>query len=705
MLQPAALAYVTADETTADHLRERLRDRLPLEMLPIDENNRGELLVDMHVDPALPLILLVTDGFLRNPNALLGLPDLLDREAAAVIPLVPATDPDLMQRLADRSAVAYYTTLWEDRYIDLRRHSDSLAGDDAESFEDYLRRVRSVSQRMGEFCEGLYRRGLLYGDRLSDEEYRPLTELVRHWFNRKGARSRDAMPTEGASESGGPSIIEQAWRLADAGRVGEGLALLDNARQSDDEYAPELHYNYALLLAAEADRADEARVEVDRLLSSAPEHLDAHYLAAELALAAGDTAAARRHWEKLSDLAPYHRDVNGRLGLLLAHHFAEDHAAEAAGYLKRAVAHEPVDAQLLFDYAMLVHQRLDRPKRARKLFKKATKLDPAHAPAHYTLALLHYARDKHRLARKNFLIAAGLDPRYDTERNRRAFAARPVATDSPKTKPVHPPPASSSSPTVLISGATSGIGRATARRFAQAGYRLILTGRREERLSAAADEFTKDFKSEVRTLSFDVSSRAGVATAIDELPEGWQVDVLINNAGKAKGLSSIERGDLDHWDEMIDVNLRGLLYLTRAITPGMVARGRGMIINVASTAGKEVYPGGNVYCATKHAVDALTYAMRLDLVEHGIRVGQVCPAHVEETEFAEVRFDGDKERANIYEDFQPLRARDVAESIYFMASQPAHVNILDVVLQGTQQAHSTVIDRGGRDKFKPAEDA
>ena len=187
-------------------------------------------------------------------------------------------------------------------------------------------------------------------------------------------------------------------------------------------------------------------------------------------------------------------------------------------------------------------------------------------------------------------------------------------------------------------------------------------------------------------------------------PNSWQnIDFLINNAGKAKGVDPIQEGQLDHWDEMIDVNLKGLLYLTRAISPAMVERGSGMIVNVCSTAGKEVYPNGNVYCATKHAVDALTRAMRLDLVKHGIRVGQICPAMVEETEFSVVRYDGDAEKAKIYEDFQPLRSPDVAKAIEFMITQPAHVNILDMVIQGTQQASSTVVDRSGRDKYAEEE--
>jgi NADP-dependent 3-hydroxy acid dehydrogenase YdfG len=171
---------------------------------------------------------------------------------------------------------------------------------------------------------------------------------------------------------------------------------------------------------------------------------------------------------------------------------------------------------------------------------------------------------------------------------------------------------------------------------------------------------------------------------------------LLNNAGKAKGLAPIQEGQLEHWEEMIDTNIKGLLYLTRAVAPLMAERGSGHIINISSTAGKEVYPNGNVYCATKYAVEALTKAMRIDLHKYNIRVSQVAPGHVEETEFALVRFDGDAEKAKIYEDFQPLTSKDVAEAIYFIASRPSHVNIQDVLMMGTQQASSTIIDKSGR---------
>jgi NADP-dependent 3-hydroxy acid dehydrogenase YdfG/Tfp pilus assembly protein PilF len=251
--------------------------------------------------------------------------------------------------------------------------------------------------------------------------------------------------------------------------------------------------------------------------------------------------------------------------------------------------------------------------------------------------------------------------------------------------------------TVLITGATSGIGRATAIEFARHGYRLLLTGRRSERLFALKEELEQTFGVEVYPLLFDIRDGDAVEQALNSRPDSWkEVDILVNNAGLAKGLAPIHEGNLDHWETMIDTNVKGLLYISRLISQGMVARKKGHIINISSTAGKEAYPNGNVYCATKFAVEALTRSMRFDLYQHGIRVSQVSPGHVEETEFALVRFDGDAERAQIYQDFQPLKASDVAEAIWFIASRPAHVNIQDVFMMSNQQASATHIDRSGR---------
>ncbi len=249
----------------------------------------------------------------------------------------------------------------------------------------------------------------------------------------------------------------------------------------------------------------------------------------------------------------------------------------------------------------------------------------------------------------------------------------------------------------LITGATSGIGKATATIFAKKGYNVIITGRRQEKLDELKSKLKRKYGCKIKTLNFDIRKKGEVKKAINSLNDYWSnIQILVNNAGLAKGLDFIHEGKIEHWDTMIDTNVKGLLYISRMVTPLMVSKKNGHIINICSTAGHEVYAKGGAYCASKHAVDALTKGMRLDLYKHGIRVSQVSPAHVEETEFALNRFDGDQEKSKIYEDFNPLTSKDIAETIYFIASRPIHVNIQDVLIMGTQQANSTNIDRTGR---------
>lgn len=250
---------------------------------------------------------------------------------------------------------------------------------------------------------------------------------------------------------------------------------------------------------------------------------------------------------------------------------------------------------------------------------------------------------------------------------------------------------------VLITGATAGIGRATARLFAKRGYDLIITGRRGEKLEHMAQKYERKYAIKVLPLSFDIRHLKEVEGAVKKLTGKWKnVDVLINNAGLASGLDDFHEASIEDWETMIDTNVKGLLYMSRLIAERMVKKKKGHIINICSTAGHEVYPKGNVYCATKHAVDAITRSMRLDLHSNGIRVSQVSPGATEETEFSLVRFKGDEKKAAIYDHFNPLTARDVANVIFFVASQPKHVNIQDVIMMGTQQASSTMFDKSGR---------
>ncbi len=248
--------------------------------------------------------------------------------------------------------------------------------------------------------------------------------------------------------------------------------------------------------------------------------------------------------------------------------------------------------------------------------------------------------------------------------------------------------------TVVITGASAGIGRACAQAFAEAGARCLLVARRADRLAELAGELRRTTGADVLEAVLDVRDRRAVEGFFGTLNGGWAaVDILVNNAGLARGLAPIHQGDPEDWDEMIDTNVRGLLNVTRAILPGMVRRGSGHVINIGSIAGHEVYPAGNVYCATKHAVAALTRAMGIDLLGTGVRVSSVDPGMVE-TEFSMVRFHGDEARARaVYEGFEPLSPGDVAEAVLFCASRPAHANVRELILMPSAQATAVHVHR------------
>ncbi len=241
----------------------------------------------------------------------------------------------------------------------------------------------------------------------------------------------------------------------------------------------------------------------------------------------------------------------------------------------------------------------------------------------------------------------------------------------------------------LITGATSGIGMATAKLLAANDFNIIITGRREKLLDKLEAELLKANEIEVYAMAFDIQNKLEVEKAFDQLPEDWKkIDVLVNNAGLAAGLEDIASGSTDDWDRMIDTNVKGLLYMSKAVSKGMIEKKSGHIINVSSIAGKEAYKNGNVYCATKSAVLALTQGMRLDFLKYGIKVSSICPGAVE-TDFSIVRFHGDEERAaQVYNDTIPLYAEDIAEAILFMATRPAHVNIDDMLIMPTMQGLS-----------------
>lgn len=246
----------------------------------------------------------------------------------------------------------------------------------------------------------------------------------------------------------------------------------------------------------------------------------------------------------------------------------------------------------------------------------------------------------------------------------------------------------------LITGATSGIGRATALRLAQDNFNLIVTGRRLTQLEQLKKEVEVKFKKEVHILNFDIRFREQVDSAIDSLPEHWRkIDVLVNNAGLALGLNHLQDGMVEDWEQMIDTNIKGVLYITRKVAPLMIERGGGHIVNIGSTAGTQVYENGNVYCASKHAMHALSQAMRMDMLKNNIKVTEVRPGMLE-TEFSLVRFKGDAEKAkNTYAGLTPLFADDIAETIYFVLTRPAHVCINDIEVTPVSQANAFNVNR------------
>lgn len=495
--------------------------------------------------------------------------------------------------------------------------------------------------------------------------------------------------------------IEQTIRDAqlwhEKGHTERALEMLELA-WSEHPQSEALNRAFHAMLEKNAAQNDPAHQAEMRLVAGKGSAAD-YDLLADVALSKGDFLTARSLWEKAVLLDPTLPGVYLKLGKLTDDHL-KGHKKAVAEYFRLAADQTPDNPEIHERLAAIYLEHLDEPKSAIRYLLNVVALQNDHPTAWFDLATAYRAVGEPERAQTCYLRAAQFDPLLRSEANDRQFLMPTKAETATETEamPAAAPPKPKRDPlTVLITGATSGIGRATAEIFAREGHHLILVGRREERLQELSRSFSENYHADILLLPFDVRDFGAAKNALENLPEAWQnVDVLLNNAGLAKGLDFIHEGNLEHWETMIDTNIKGLLYVTRLVSPGMVRRRRGHIINIGSSAGKEVYPKGNVYCATKFAVDALTRAMRMDLHTHNIRVSQVSPGHVEETEFAVTRFDGDTARAKIYEDFQPLKSSDVAEAIYWLATRPPHVNVQDIVLFGTQQASAMLIDRSGR---------
>ncbi|MGB0983670.1 MAG: SDR family NAD(P)-dependent oxidoreductase, partial [Saprospiraceae bacterium] len=491
-------------------------------------------------------------------------------------------------------------------------------------------------------------------------------------------------------------ILDEADKLIEASdftAAKENYQLL--LTKSDDSV---IRLKYASLLQDHLNDTNNAKEHLEELLLQDKANSEVYFRLGQIAEDSGEFLAAKNYYERVIAMDSTYASAYHRLGMIVFKRF-ENQDFVAKSYFQEALNIDTENSTYHYDFASFLTKKQDY-KKARKQLIESIDLDEDNAEAHFALAELYVKHlDKKKKARKYYLKAVALDAKYQTEANDLVYGVvveKEEAAPTTMARGIQVKEPKEDALTVLVTGATSGIGLAIAEAFAADGHKVIMTGRRAERLRAMQFQFMKRYGVSPQVLAFDVRNREELAAQFATLPEGWRdIDVLVNNAGLAKGFAPIHEGSYEHWETMIDTNIKGLLYMTRLISPLMVERQSGHIINISSSAGKEVYPNGNVYCATKFAVEALTKGMRLDLHQHGIRVSSVSPGHVE-TEFALVRFDGNADKAKIYDDFQPLTAKDVADAVVYAATRPAHVNVENIHIFATQQASSTTLNRSGR---------
>jgi NADP-dependent 3-hydroxy acid dehydrogenase YdfG len=686
------LAYAPQNELLAKELDQKLS---PVG-IPFDHiNGTLQNLPETGVDPVM---LLVTDQLLTNEaimDGLLSAIQSLHQQKRLWIILADTTNaageatPIQLDRMSN---VLHYMKYWQDAWISLSDRFQHAETDEKSALAASLDRIRNIANQTGDLIGLIREVGYTRWEQLLANDYEALFQRfgLMDWHNSfrkqsaliqapdqqdkpaflpevhlsKGLLSPEpfetpifpvapppedesvmlaedlvASSTESYDEPEVSDFLKQtvkdAWVWLEKGHLERGFDLFKLALQQDPEI-DWLKQEYQKALSQYAKDEAQISTKEEQTVTTHGENTEvkSYDLMGDLAVERGDYLFAKYCWDRVVELDPEFPNIYRKLGLMTATHL-KDYRETALIYLQKAFSANPEDREV-------------------KNMLQETTQEPVLVPPH-------------------------------------SGQNQPEATPSFQTQ------MPKSAELVLITGATSGIGKATAEIFAKNGYRLILTGRRIDRLVALKNQFESSYNSEVLILPFDVRDHGAVEAALSNLPEGFNiVDILINNAGLAKGLAPIHEGQLDHWETMIDTNIKGLLYVTRLISPGMVQRRKGHIINICSSAGREAYPNGNVYCATKFAVDALTKSIRFDLHPYDIRVSQVSPGHVEETEFALNRFDGDTERAKIYQEFQPLKSSDVAEAIYFMATRPAYVNIVDIQMFATQQASSMVINKNGR---------
>ena len=692
--------------------------------------------------PKTPVMVLVSDNLLKSLDLMGNLQIFVDQLPENFFPiLTDSLVPDEqghLQRLATRIETipeqGYYRDFWYDERIRLNR-----LGEFSDPAEQMLHeQQQQVAKRMSMYIS-VFLRGINQAPAHSLEAFRANHYQVFFAALGRGEQANyERFPLQPEEEFKQPLIQEpkQPELKDEQAHTPEIQTPLEPTEIPlehkppteqpqlvlEKEEEPEAEKQAEIETPIPPIKAEEPAIEVeepftlslDRLPSHiAPEDLYEHFdieqvedldvlfYIAEAEMEQGSYANAKHGYERILALDP----SNGRallwLARLLSRHIP-DQVLAADMYYKKALLFNEEQAGLYYEYAQLIQKHFQAFRRAVDLLHQALELDPQYAEAYLLLSRCQLALGLLDSAKAQYLQAVLLLPELrHAGLEEQLGILRPATVEAPTQpdaealallKPVNP----NAHKTVLVTGASSGIGQAIAERFAIEGYKVIAAGRRLDRLQILKAGLEQRFEVNIYCMQVDVQDPRSVEQALSQIPELFaDVDILINNAGLAKGLAPIHEGEWSHWETMIDTNLKGLLLLSRALSPRMVAKGSGHIIHIGSVAGKEPYPMGNVYCATKAAVDMLTKTMRLDLYKHGVKVSSVNPGHVE-TEFALVRLE-DQAKAKIYEDFKPLNAQDVADAVYYVASRPEHVNIQDVLLFSKQQGSVRDVNRSGRD--------
>ena len=680
MPQPLTyLIYASKDRINAESISHKLENK-GIEFI---HNPAAPILqAALQNFPSTPIFLLLSDALLRSLETVELLQVFMKSLPEKIFVLLsPAEQGAEVPQIQDVHQVMRYRDFWYDEWIKLRRQTSQEENLTLEQHKEWakamsthvhtlLRQINGLKpQTLEVFWQTEGRSFFEHLQRLDLFESRRAVTLVE---------PKSLLPPE-------KPMIEEV--------LISQVAVSETAQEDPAPAPAKLELEAKTETAVKESLGEPKGIEIIN-------DLDVLFFMAETETEQGSYVQAQLCYERILQLDP----TNGRALLWLARLFDRylDQKALAEQHYRRALLFSESSAALFYEYALVLYQQ-GQYRRAIDLLDQAIEEQGQEAEYYLVLAQCRGQLQQITEAKAAYLQACLLNPDTflpELEAQLKIFRPhKPEVAEVLEVQTLKPMENPNADTVVLVTGASSGIGRAIAEVFALHGYKVILTGRRGERLREVKKGLLERFEqAQIELLEFDVREPKVLAGALAALPQNYQnIDILINNAGLALGLEGIHEGDLAHWETMIDTNIKGLLYLTRAISPSMVARKKGHILNIGSIAGQQGYAKGAVYCATKAAVAMLTQVMRLDLAPHGVKVSALNPGHVE-TEFALVRFEQDAEKANIYGDFQPLRAEDVAEMAFFMLTRPKHVHVQDCLICPSQQASATQVERSGREE-------